>query len=85
MDTPRVQRIEISPLNPIVDSIGSEQQLRVVAFYTNGDVRDVTRETFIESGNTEVATISRGERVAAIRRGEAPILARYEGAYAATT
>ncbi len=35
--------------------------------------------------NTEVATISRGERVAAIRRGEAPILARYEGAYAATT
>ena len=42
-------------------------------------------EAFIESGNTEVATASRIGLMTAVRRGEAPMLARYEGAYAATT
>ncbi|MCU0983120.1 MAG: DUF1553 domain-containing protein, partial [Pirellulaceae bacterium] len=43
------------------------------------------REAFIESGNTEVATADRMGVLSAIRRGEASVLARYEGAYAATT
>ena len=47
--------------------------------------RDVTREAFIESGNTEVATADKAGLMTAVRRGEAPMLARYEGAYAATT
>ena len=47
--------------------------------------RDVTREAFLESGNNEVATADRSGLVTAVRRGEAPILARYEGAYAAVT
>jgi WD40 repeat protein len=85
LQTQRVSRIEVSPANPTIESIGNHQQIRVVAYYANGDTRDVTREAFIESGNTEVATIGQGERATAIRRGEAPILARYEGAYAATT
>ena len=45
----------------------------------------MTREAFLESGNTEVATANRAGLMTAVRRGEAPILARYEGAYAATT
>ena len=48
-------------------------------------MRDVTREAFIESGNTEVAEPNKLGLVTAVRRGEAPVLARYEGAYAATT
>src|SRR5262249_12931466 len=59
--------------------------LRVLATYANGEVRDVTREAFLDSGNTEVATANRSGLMTAIRRGEAPILARFEGAYAATT
>jgi WD40 repeat protein len=83
--SPRVQRIEVFPLNPIVQSVSSRQQVRVVAHYADGVKRDVTREAFIESGNSEVATAGATGLLTAVRRGEAPILARYEGAYAATT
>lgn len=85
MATPRVARIEISPTNPIVQSPGSVQQVRVIATYVDGAKRDVTREAFLETGNAEVASVIEGARVQAIRRGEAPILARFEGAYSATT
>ncbi len=81
----RVSRIEIFPQNPVIETIGNAQQMRVVAAYSDGSTRDVTREAFIESGNTEVATGDRQGVLTAIRRGEAPVLARYEGSYAATT
>ncbi|MEM7601599.1 MAG: DUF1549 and DUF1553 domain-containing protein, partial [Verrucomicrobiota bacterium] len=51
----------------------------------DGETRDVTLEAFIDSGNTEVAEHDDFGLLKTIRRGEAPILARYEGAYAATT
>src|SRR5262249_35800784 len=82
---PRVAKIEITPINPTVQQIGGKQQMRVLATYADGKVRDVTAEAFIESGNTEVATAARGGLMTAGRRGEAPMLARFEGAYAATT
>jgi len=81
----KVATIEVTPLNPIAPMPGAVQQLRVVATYPDGKTRDVTREAYIESGNGEVATVLEGGRIQAIRRGEAPILARYEGAYSATT
>lgn len=85
LDVARVAKIEIFPLNPVVQKIGANQQVRVVAVFPDGSRRDVTGEAFIESGNTEVAAIDQRGLLTAIRRGEAPILARYEGAYAATT
>jgi WD40 repeat protein len=85
LQTPRVAKIEIAPQNPIVEKLGGQQQMRIVAHYTNGQTRDVTQEAFIDSGNTEVAKTDRKGVVTAIRRGEASILARYEGAYIATT
>lgn len=83
--TPRVTKIEVLPTNPVVQRIGSKQQVRVLASYADGRVRDVTREAFVESGNPEVASANRTGLMTALRRGEAPLLARYEGAYAATT
>ena len=53
--SPRVTKIEIFPQDPVVQKIGSRQQMRVVATYADGAVRDVTAEAFIESGNTDVA------------------------------
>ncbi len=85
MDTPRVTGIQVEPENPVVEQIGSTQQIRVVATYADGTSRDVTREAFMESGNTEVATSSTTGVLTAVRRGEAPVLVRYEGRYAATT
>ncbi|MSU51250.1 MAG: DUF1549 domain-containing protein [Opitutus sp.] len=81
---PRVTGIEVSPKDPVLQAIGSKQQMRIIATYADGRKRDVTAEGFIESGNTDVATTERGGLVSTLRRGEAPILARYEGNYAAT-
>jgi WD40 repeat protein len=85
VDAVRVARIELSPQNPVIEREGAAQQFRVVAVYGDGSTRDVTREAFIESGNLEVAKAVAGGSVQALRRGEAPILARFEGAYAAST
>ena len=82
---PRVTGIEVFPAAAVLDMPGRRQQFRVVARFTDGTSRDVTREAFLESGNGEVATADRTALVTAVRRGEAPILARYEGAYAAVT
>ncbi len=82
---PKVAKIEVAPVNPVVQRIGARQQLRVLATYTSGEVRDVTREAFLDSANTEVATAGRSGVMTALRRGEAPILARFEGNYASTT
>ena len=85
LSVPRVVRIEVTPLNPVLQVIGSKQQMRIIATYADGRQRDVTAEGFIESGNQDVALTERGGLVTTLRRGEAPVLARYEGAYAATT
>jgi hypothetical protein len=82
---PRVTAIEIFPKNPVVPLIGMKQQMAVVATFSDGSVRDVSAEAFIESSNTEVATADKLGLVTAVRRGEAAMLARYEGAYTATT
>ncbi len=85
LKTPKVTSIELYPKNPVIQEIGSRQQMRVVATYADGTSRDVTSEAFVESGNKEVAEHDDYALMTTIRRGEAPILARYEGAYAATT
>jgi hypothetical protein len=78
------QRLELLPINPVLDDAGARQQFRVIARWGDGSWRDVTREAFIESANLEVATVTGEGQAAAIRRGEAALLARYDGAYAAT-
>ncbi len=83
--SPRVSRIEIQPTKPVIELEGAWQQFRITAHYADGTSRDVTREAFIESGNMEVAKAGANGLVEAVRRGEAPILARFEGAYAAAT
>jgi hypothetical protein len=85
LDTPRVASLELSPKNPVVQSIGSKQQMRIIAIYADGKQRDVTAEAFVESGNTDVVAAENGGLITTLRRGEAPVLARYEGNYAATT
>ncbi len=84
-NSPRVTSIDINPKGPVVPLIGMKQQLTVTATYSDGSIRDVTAEAFIESSNTEVATVDKQALVTAVRRGEAAMLARYEGSYTATT
>lgn len=85
LDGPRVTAIEIQPKNPVIAMPDMAQQMIVMATYSDGTVRDVTAESFIESGQIEVLEADGNGVVRALRRGEGPVLARYEGAYASTT
>jgi hypothetical protein len=85
LDATRVKSIDIFPKNPTVSRIGQKQQFAIIATYADGRLRDVTAEAFLESSNTEVATVEKGNLITAARRGESTMLARYEGAYAAST
>ncbi|MDZ4780863.1 MAG: DUF1553 domain-containing protein [Planctomycetia bacterium] len=85
LDAPRVSGIEIIPQNPTLPLPGMKQQMKVLATYTNGQVRDVSAEAFLESSLTEVLTVDRAGLATGVRRGEAAVLARFEGSYAATT
>jgi hypothetical protein len=83
LDAPRVKSIAVMPKSSIIPLPGMKQQIAVVATYSDGSTRDVSVEAFLESSNTEVATVDRAGTVTAVRRGETTILARYEGSYAA--
>ncbi len=85
LNASRVKSIEVFPKNPTIQSIGSKQQFAVIATYTDGQTRDVSAESFIESSNPEVATVDKAGLLTSVRRGEATMLVRYEGAYAAST
>ena len=85
LDATRVKSIEVFPKNPSVSRIGQKQQFAVLATYADGRIRDVTAEAFLDSSNTEVATVDKTGLVTTVRRGEATMLVRYEGAYAAST
>jgi uncharacterized protein DUF1549/uncharacterized protein DUF1553 len=84
-ESPRVTSIDILPKSPVLPLPGIKQQMAILATYSDGKVRDVTAEAFIESSNTEVATHDKQGLITAVRRGEAAIMARYEGNYVATT
>jgi hypothetical protein len=81
----KVARIEVFPKDPVVQDVGARQQVRIIGTYPDGKTRDVTAEAYVDSGNMDIASAETGGLIKTLRRGEAPILARYEGAYAATT
>ncbi len=78
----RATAIEILPSDVEMDLPGRTQQLLVLAKYPDGASRDVTHEAVFESNNSDVAEMKEG-LIKAVRRGEAAILIRYEGLYAA--
>lgn len=85
LDTQKATSIEIFPKNPIIPRAGMKQQISVLATFPDGSIRDVTREAFIESGNIEVIDADERGVLTLLRRGEGPVLVRYDGNYAATT
>jgi Protein of unknown function (DUF1549)/Protein of unknown function (DUF1553) len=85
LKTPRVASIDVFPKNPEIPLPGMKQQVIVTATYADGTVRDVTAEAFLESSLTDVVEVDKQGLATGTRRGEASLLARYEGAYAATT
>ena len=77
-------KIDLYPVNPVIQGINEQQQVRVLATYPDGSQRDVTHESFAESGNIEIIEVDEAGLITTLRRGESAILVRYEGKYAST-
>ena len=82
--TKRVASLQVLPATPSLTLPGMTQKTLVIAHYPDGATRDVTREAVLSSSMPETATVKPTGEITAIRRGEAALLVRYEGAYATT-
>lgn len=79
----RAHRLSVLPANPVISLPGMRQSLIVLAHYPDGTTRDVTRDAIFTSTMPETVSVTSEGQVTAVRRGEAAILVRYEGNYAA--
>lgn len=80
----RPQSIRVVPSEATLSGAGAAQQFAVLAQYADGSERDVTGGAFFEVSDIEVLDAEERGLVEAKRRGEAAVLVRYEGCYAAT-
>src|SRR3984885_14153035 len=77
----KVERVEMEPAQIEMAKPGLEQQIKVVAPYLDGGVRDVTKEAVIASNIPDTADVSTDAVVKGARIGEATMLVRYEGKF----
>ncbi len=82
---PRPTALEVFPKDVTIPLPGMKQQLAVTAALSDGSVRDVSSEAFVETSNIEVLSVDKRGLATAVRRGEAAVLVRYEGNYAVAT
>jgi len=77
----KVERIEMEPAQIEMVQPGLTRQIKVVAHYLDGGVRDVTKEAVIASNIPDTADVSADAVVKGARIGEATMLVRYEGKF----
>jgi hypothetical protein len=76
---PTLSGIEVLPANRTM-ARGAEQQLAVIALYSDGSTQDVTRSAVYETSDKEMATIdSAGHLVTMERPGTVSTMVRYQG------
>jgi len=76
-----VERLEVTPSEILMPEPGLSQQMVVTAHYGDGSTRDVTREASYTSNTPTVAEVSQEGLLSSLRKGEAALLVRYEGAF----
>ena len=76
---PSLAGIEVFPKHRTM-ALGGEQQLAVIARYTDGSTQDVTRSAVYETSDKEMAAIdSAGHLIAMQRPGSVSTMVRYQG------
>jgi hypothetical protein len=76
---PRVASISVFPSKRVLPPDGSQQVL-VVAHYTDGTTRDVTRAALYEPNDKEMADVDAGGRLRLLGRpGDVAVMVRYQG------
>jgi len=76
---PKVVDLEVYPMASVLEGAGTQQRLVARAKYSDGTDRDVTDSVTFISNNDNSATVTPDGRITADKRGEAFILARFEG------
>jgi hypothetical protein len=74
-----VTRLEVTPSDILMPEPSLAQQIVVVAHYSDGSTRDVTREASYTSNTPSVAEVTQDGLLTSLRKGEAALLVRYEG------
>jgi len=78
-DDPVVTGIDVIPAVRDMNS-NTEQQLRVLASYSDDSIRDVTRLATYESNDPEMANMALGGRISVFERpGSAAVMIRFQG------
>ena len=77
----KVDKIEMLPAEIEMAKPGTEQQIKVIAHYLDGGMRDVTGEAVIASNIPDTADVDVAALVKGARIGEATMLVRYEGKF----
>ena len=74
----KVVDVEIYPKQIVMEGEGSTQQLTVVARYSDGSDRDVTKSAVFVTNNEPSAPVTRDGKITAAKRGEAFVMARFD-------
>jgi hypothetical protein len=78
-NAPTLKSLSVFPDQRVLER-GSEQQLVVLAHYSDGSIRDVTRQAQYQSNETTVAAVDADGLVRILDlSGEAAVMARYQG------
>jgi hypothetical protein len=72
------ERIEISPRHAVLRGDGQNQKLTVLAYYSDGTQRDITRLSVFLSNNDHVATVNEAGVISSRHPGEAFMMARFD-------
>jgi len=75
---PTCDKLVLSPPGAVLDGQGAQQQMTVLAYYSDGSTRDVTNLAVFSSNNGNSAEITKDGLVTADKRGEAFIMARFD-------
>lgn len=78
-DEPRLRKLEIEPSTVVLSDVGETAQLKVLAYFSDGSVEDVTEKAVYESKDTPVAEISGTGEITSVRWGGTAIIARFLG------
>ena len=77
-DLPHPVKLEIEPKQMEMETPGGSQQMKAVATYSDGRVRDVTDLAVFQTSNDNSAAVSKQGLVTAKNRGEAFVTARFD-------
>ena len=83
-DEPRLRKLEVQPKSFVLSDVGETAPLKVLAYFSDGSVEDVTEKVVYESKDAPVAEVSPTGEVTSVRWGGTAVIARFLGVVTAS-